>query len=123
MRDDARSPRATVGTCTSRWWLSSRISRWIKPVLATEWKRLDTLTFQFKLRQDVKLDNGEELDGEAAKLSIVRPLAPETRANACDTYAGISGVDVVDTYAVNRGWGRFVSGCRSPPCRTGFGCR
>ena len=73
----------------------------VKPVLATEWKRLDDLTFQFKLRQGVKFHNGEDFDGEAAKFSIMRPLDPANKANARTTYAGISGVDVVDKYTIN----------------------
>src|SRR5438552_1987029 len=31
----------------------------IVPQLATEWKRLDSLTMEFKLRDDVKFSNGE----------------------------------------------------------------
>jgi peptide/nickel transport system substrate-binding protein len=73
----------------------------VKPQLATEWKRLDDLTFEFKLRQGVKFHNGEEFDAEAAKFSILRPLDPANRANARTTYAGISGVDVVDKYTIN----------------------
>ena len=73
----------------------------VKPALATEWKRLDDLTFQFKLRQDVKFHNGEDFDGEAAKFSILRPLDPKNAAAARTTYAGISGVEVVDKYTIN----------------------
>ena len=73
----------------------------VKPLLATEWKRLDDLTFQFKLRQGVRFHNGEEFDGEAAKFSIMRPLDPANRANARSTYAGISGVEVVDKYTID----------------------
>jgi len=73
----------------------------VKPLLATEWKRLDDLTFQFKLRQGVKYHNGEEFDGEAAKFSIMRPIDPANNANARSTYAGITGVDVLDKYTIN----------------------
>jgi len=73
----------------------------VKPVLATEWKRLDDLTFQFKLRQGVKFHNGEEFDGEAAKFSIMRPLDPNNKADARTTYAGISEVQVVDKFTIN----------------------
>ena len=73
----------------------------VKPLLATEWKRLDDLTYQFKLRQGVKFHNGEEFDGEAAKFSIMRPLDPANKANARTTYASISAVDVLDKYTIN----------------------
>ncbi|HYU19095.1 MAG TPA: ABC transporter substrate-binding protein [Chloroflexota bacterium] len=73
----------------------------VKPQLATEWKRLDDLTIQFKLRQGVKFHNGEEFDAEGAKFSVLRPVDPATGADARTTYAGISGVDVLDKYTIN----------------------
>jgi peptide/nickel transport system substrate-binding protein len=73
----------------------------VVPQLATEWKRLDDLTTQFKLRQNIKFHNGEDFDGEAVKYSIARPLIPENNAGARTTYSGISGVDVIDKYTVN----------------------
>src|SRR5919199_1297763 len=73
----------------------------VKPQLATEWKRIDDLTFEFKLRQGVKFHNGEEFDGEAAKFSIMRPVDPATKADARPTYAGITGVDVKDKYTIH----------------------
>ena len=71
------------------------------PQLATSWKRIDDKVVEVSLRQGVKFHNGEEFDGEAAKFSIMRPIDPETKANARSTYAGISGVDVLDKYTIN----------------------
>jgi peptide/nickel transport system substrate-binding protein len=73
----------------------------VKPLLATEWKRLDDLTVQFKLRQGVKYHNGEDFDAEAVKFSIMRPLDPANNADARTSYSIISGVDVIDKYTVN----------------------
>ena len=73
----------------------------IKPQLATEWKRLDDLTIQFKLRQGVKFHNGEEFDADAARFSIMRPIDPATKADARTTYAGIGSVEVLDKYTIN----------------------
>jgi peptide/nickel transport system substrate-binding protein len=73
----------------------------VKPVLATEWRRLDDLTFEFKLRQGVKYHNGEDFDAEAAKFSIMRPIDPANKADARTTYAGITDVQVVDKYTIN----------------------
>jgi peptide/nickel transport system substrate-binding protein len=73
----------------------------VKPQLATEWKRLDDLTIQFKLRQGVKFHNGEDFGAEAARFSIMRPIDPATKADARTTYAGISTVEVLDKYTIN----------------------
>jgi peptide/nickel transport system substrate-binding protein len=73
----------------------------LKPLLATEWKRLDPLTVQLKLRQGVKYHNGEEFDGEAAKFSIMRPLDPKNNAAARTSYTTIQAVDVIDKYTIN----------------------
>src|SRR5260370_38432832 len=68
----------------------------IKPQLATEWRRLDDLTIQFKLRKGVKFHNGEDFDAEGARFSVLRPIDPANKADARTTYAGISDVEVVD---------------------------
>src|SRR5712692_11009200 len=73
----------------------------IKPQLATEWRRLDDLTIQFKLRQGVKFHNGEDFDAEGARFSVLRPIDPANKADARTTYAGISDVEVLDKYTIN----------------------
>ncbi|MBI3997689.1 MAG: ABC transporter substrate-binding protein [Armatimonadetes bacterium] len=42
------------------------------PVLATSWRLLDNLTWEFKLRSGVRFHNGEPFNAEAAKFSIER---------------------------------------------------
>lgn len=74
----------------------------VEPQLATEWKRLDPLTMQFKLREGVKFHNGEDLDAEAVKYSIERPLKPEAKSTIRSFYANIiDRVDIVDKHTVN----------------------
>ena len=73
----------------------------LDPQLATEWKRIDNKTMQFKLRQNVKFHNGEDFDAEAVKFSIHRMLDPKTGAPLLSTYGQIDRVDVVDKYTVN----------------------
>jgi peptide/nickel transport system substrate-binding protein len=73
----------------------------VNPQLATEWRRLDDLTIQFKLRQGIKFHNGEDFDADAARFSILRPIDPANKADARTTYAGISAVDVLDKYTIN----------------------
>ena len=78
-----------------------RDGKTLSPVLATEWKRLDDNTLQFKLRQGVKFHNGEDFNADSVKYSILRPLDPKNNAALRTTYSGIDRVDVVDTYTVN----------------------
>ena len=73
----------------------------LEPQLATEWKRIDNKTMQFKLRQNVKFHNGEEFDAETVKFSIHRMLDPNTGAPLLSTYGQIDRVDVVDKYTIN----------------------
>ncbi len=42
------------------------------PVLATSWRALDNLNWEFKLRPNVRFHNGEPFNAEAAKFSIER---------------------------------------------------
>jgi peptide/nickel transport system substrate-binding protein len=79
----------------------SRDLKRIEPQLATEWKRVNDKTTQFKLRQNVKFHNGEEFDAEAVKFSIHRMLDPKTGAPLLSTYGQIDHVDVVDKYTAN----------------------
>jgi len=73
----------------------------LEPQLATEWKRINDKTMQFKLRQNVKFHNGEEFDAEAVKFSIHRMLDPKTGAPLLSTYGQIDRVEVVDKYTAN----------------------
>ena len=53
----------------------------LAPALATEWKAIDELTWQFKLREGVKFHNGEDFNAEAAKFSLDRLLDQIGRAH------------------------------------------
>ncbi len=44
----------------------------LTPVLATSWRALDNVTWEFKLRSGVRFHNGEPFNAEAAKFSIDR---------------------------------------------------
>jgi peptide/nickel transport system substrate-binding protein len=44
----------------------------IVPQLASEWKRIDNLTVEFKLRDDVKFSNGEDFTAETVKFNVDR---------------------------------------------------
>jgi peptide/nickel transport system substrate-binding protein len=73
----------------------------IEPQLATDWKRLDDLTIQFKLRENVKFHNGDPFDAEAVKYSIENILKPEVAAPLRTSYLSFKQVDIVDSHTVN----------------------
>ncbi len=54
----------------------------IVPLLASEWKRIDPLTMEFKLRDNVKFSNGEDFTAEAVKFSIERVMTSKEPIHA-----------------------------------------
>lgn len=72
----------------------------LAPNLATEWKALDELTWQFKLRNDVKFHNGEPFNAEAVKFSIERLFDPDV-ASPIVELRYVTDVEVVDEFTVN----------------------
>lgn len=46
----------------------------LQPNLASEWQRIDTNTWKFTLRKDVKFHDGTPLDAEAVKWSLMRAI-------------------------------------------------
>jgi len=72
----------------------------IQPGLASEWKQIDELTWEFKLRRGVKFHNGEVFKAADVKFSFDRLLDPETAARGAFILAMIDSVEVVDDYTV-----------------------
>ncbi|SDN42434.1 ABC transporter substrate-binding protein [Ensifer sp. YR511] len=56
----------------------------VKPRLADEWKPIDSNTWEFKLRRNVKFHDGAEMDAKSVAYSIERVLDPNL---GCDAYA------------------------------------
>ena len=65
------------------------------PGLATKWKQLDPLTWQFTIRDGVTFQNGEPLDANAVAYSINRLLDPATKSPIVEL------VNVKDAVAVD----------------------
>lgn len=80
----------------------------LAPGLATEWKTLNETTWQFKLRQGVKFQNGEPFDANAVKFSIERLLNPATKSPIVELNT-VKSVEIVDPYTVN-----FVTSAPDP---------
>ena len=49
----------------------------LMPALATEWERLDALTWKFKLRKGVKYHNGNPFDAQDVKYTFERMKEPK----------------------------------------------
>lgn len=72
----------------------------IKPSLATEWKQVDKLTWEFKLRKGVKFTDGTPFTADAVKKTIARIQDPKTASPRANLFAMIKEVKVVDDYTV-----------------------
>lgn len=70
------------------------------PGLATEWRAVDDLTWEFKLREGVAFHNGESFDAEAVKFTIDRVLDPQANSPAISYIRTIASVEVVDPLTV-----------------------
>ncbi|WP_341279018.1 ABC transporter substrate-binding protein [Paenibacillus sp. FSL H8-0537] len=74
----------------------------IKPWLATEWSiSEDGKSYTFKLRQDVKFQDGTPFNAEAVKYSFDRIIDPETKAaNALALVRPYESSEVIDEFTV-----------------------
>lgn len=71
------------------------------PGLATEWKTLNDTTWQFKLRQGVKFQNGDPLTADDVKFSLERVMNPDTKSPTRGNLAAVDRIEVVDPSTVN----------------------
>ena len=74
----------------------------LTPSLATSWKNLDDLTWEFKLRKDVKFSNGAPFTAQDVLFTICRTLNNETNVSQSymDTTKLITDVQTPDDYTV-----------------------
>jgi peptide/nickel transport system substrate-binding protein len=72
----------------------------VVPDLALSWRSIDPLTWQFKLRRDVKFHNGEPFNADAAKFTIDRLITKGVH-QVYGGFSTIERVDVVDPYTIN----------------------
>ncbi len=68
--------------------------------LATSWQALDDTTWEFKLREGVKFQNGEDFDAEAVKYSIDYVLNPDNNISYSRNISKITDVQVIDKNTV-----------------------
>ncbi|MCC6146375.1 MAG: hypothetical protein IT308_02275, partial [Anaerolineaceae bacterium] len=71
----------------------------VKPGLATEWRLVDDLTWEFKLREGVKFHNGEDFNAEVVKYTVDRLKMPDA-VRITYSFGNVSHAEVVDDYTV-----------------------
>ncbi len=72
----------------------------IKPLLAKEWKQLDDVTWEFKLRNDVKFHDDTAFNAEAVKTNFNRLLDPNVASPRAVVFKMVKEVKVVDEFTV-----------------------
>src|SRR4051794_8473033 len=74
----------------------------LRPLLATEWRNIDPLTWEFKLRQGVRFHNGEEFNADSVKFSIERIIDSPLNTLGKTVWPPSFGqkVEIVDPYTV-----------------------
>lgn len=72
----------------------------IQPALATEWKKLDDLTWEFKLREGVKFHDGTEFNADAVKKTIERVLDPAVASPRAKLFEMITEINVIDPHTI-----------------------
>ena len=68
----------------------------LEPALATDWKQVDELTWEFNLRKDVKYSNGNPFTADDVVFSLTRGQAGGIKANL----NSIASVEKVDDFKV-----------------------
>ncbi|WP_188067560.1 glutathione ABC transporter substrate-binding protein [Brevibacillus brevis] len=68
--------------------------------LASEWKQLDDVTWEFKLRSGVTFHDGTPFNAEAVKKTIARVQDPAVGSNRANLFEAIKEVKVVDDTTV-----------------------
>lgn len=74
----------------------------IGPALATSWRQVDPLTWQFRLRRGVVFHNGQPFTAAAVKYSLERLYDPKTKTSSpFPKNVPINTIAIVDDYTIN----------------------
>lgn len=68
----------------------------LEPYLATEWKNIDDLTWQIKLREGVKFHNGEPFNAEAVKFTIDYVQNPDNKSGYFSYFSLVEKIEIID---------------------------
>jgi peptide/nickel transport system substrate-binding protein len=72
----------------------------LRPSVAESWKAMSDTVWEFKLRRDVKFQNGEPLSAAAVKFTLERILNPANRIPWLSQLGPITRIDAVDDFTV-----------------------
>jgi peptide/nickel transport system substrate-binding protein len=70
------------------------------PWAAKEFKQIDPKTLEFRMREGVTFSNGEDVDAQAVRYSLMRPLQPGFKTVLTPLFRVIDRVDVVSKWVV-----------------------
>jgi peptide/nickel transport system substrate-binding protein len=76
------------------------VDKKLKPQLATEWKRLDSDTIDFKLRQGVKFHNGDEFTADDVIYTFQIATDPKYKFRLKERYSVVKSMEKLDKYSV-----------------------
>lgn len=72
----------------------------LEPLLAESWALPDPLTYEFRLRQDVRFHNGEPFDARSVAFSVAHIQDPDVGSQLRETFLVIERVEEVDPFTV-----------------------
>ena len=72
---------------------------WV-PVLAKSFKRVDSKTLEFDLREGIKFHNGNPFNADDVKYLIEYLIAPDSKVMFKDRYSWIKGVEILSPYKI-----------------------
>ena len=76
------------------------VDKKLKPQLASEWKRVDANTIDFKLHQGVKFHNGQDFTADDVVYTFQHAIDPKYKFRLKDRYSFVKSVEKLDNYSV-----------------------
>lgn len=72
----------------------------LEPLLATSWRLVNDLTWEFKLRKNVKFQNGEDFNAYVVKFSLERMNNPKNKLKQTTLQGIIEKIEIIDNYTI-----------------------
>lgn len=100
---DPHASSSAIGVSINRFVFDTLTNRPKGAVKAVPWaaesiRLVDPTTYEFKMREGVKFTNGEDVDAEAVKFSLLRPRTPGYRSAQSRIFRNIKDVEIVSKW-------------------------